>query len=186
MMAVMRYPEGHKETVRDLIVSAASEALRRHGLKGVSIPALMKQVGLTHGGFYAHFEDREELVAEAVRSAGDATAQTVLGDQLSLEESLYLYLSDEHLEHPEQGCVLAALGPEGPRQSAPVRRAFAEVARDFVGIIERKLNPRKTGRFSDEALLRAATMIGAVVLGRLLDETTARRLLAAARKPTLL
>ncbi len=181
----MRYPEGHKEAVRDRIVSAASEALRRHGVAGVSIPALMKQAGLTHGGFYAHFAGRDELVAEAVRAAGQATAKDVLGDEFSLEESMGRYLSGAHLDHPEQGCVLAALGPDGPRQAAPVRRAFAEVARGFLAIIERKVNPRsKTKQLSDDALVRAATMIGAVVLGRLLDEETAGRLLAAARRST--
>jgi TetR/AcrR family transcriptional repressor of nem operon len=181
----MRYPDGHKEAVRERIVSAASEALRRHGVAGVSIPALMKQVGLTHGGFYSHFEDRDELVADAVRAAGAATASTTLGDALSLEQSAARYLSEPHLEHPEQGCVLAALGPDGPRQSAPVRRAFAEVARGFVAILERKLHPdRKAKQLSDEALVQAATMIGAVVLGRLLDEPTAKRLLAAAKKRT--
>ena len=164
-------------------MTAASEALRRHGVAGVSIPALMKQAGLTHGGFYSHFEDRDELVAEAVRAAGEATAHEALGDDLSLDESMGRYLSEAHLEHPEQGCVLAALGPDGPRQAAPVRRAFGEVARGFVAIIERKLNPRSRAKqLSDDALVHAATMVGAVLLGRLLDEATAKRLLAAARK----
>ena len=184
-MFIMRYPDGHKEAVRDRIVSAASEALRRKGVAGVSIPALMKQAGLTHGGFYAHFADRDELVAEAVRAAGQETATEVLGDDLSIQESIGRYLSEGHLDHPEQGCVLAALGPDGPRQSAPVRRAFAEVARGFLAIIERKVNPRgKAKQPSDEALVRAATLVGGVVLGRLLDEETAKRLLAAARRST--
>ncbi len=179
----MRYPDGHKEAVRDRIVTAASEALRRHGVAGVSIPALMKQAGLTHGGFYSHFEDRDELVADAVRAAGDATAKETLDEDLSLDASLERYLSEGHLDHPERGCVLAALGPDGPRQAAPVRRAFAEVARGFVAILERKLNPRsKAKQLSDEALVHAATMVGAVVLGRLLDAATAKRLLTAARK----
>jgi TetR/AcrR family transcriptional repressor of nem operon len=181
----MRYPDGHKEAVRERIVGAASEALRRHGVAGVSIPALMKQAGLTHGGFYSHFEDRDELVAAAVRAAGDATAETTLADDLTLQQSVARYLSEPHLEHPEQGCVLAALGPDGPRQSPVVRRAFGEVARGFVAILDRKLKPgSKAKQLSDEALLHAATMIGAVVLGRLLDDATAKRLLAVARTST--
>ena len=68
MMHIMRYPEGHKEPVRARIVQAAAFALRAKGLDGVSIPALMKNVGLTHGTFYAHFENRDALVAKAVRA----------------------------------------------------------------------------------------------------------------------
>jgi len=74
----MRYPQGHKEEVRAGIVEAASRALRRDGLAGVSVPALMKEAGLTHGGFYGHFKNRDELVAEAVLAAAEATATRVL------------------------------------------------------------------------------------------------------------
>jgi AcrR family transcriptional regulator len=183
----MRYPEGHKEAVRERIVRAASEALRGHGLSGVGIPALMKQAGLTHGGFYAHFESRDALVAEAVRAAAQGTANGAFAEGLSLEETLSRYLSLGHAEHPEQGCVLAALGTEAERQPPVVRRAFADVARGFLGLFERKLHPHgRAKRPSDEALVRAATTIGALVLARLVDDPElAERILAAARKTTV-
>ncbi len=183
---VMRYPEGHKEAVRERIVHAASEALRQSGVAGISIPALMKQVGLTHGGFYAHFEDRDELVGAAVRAAADGTAADVFAQDLPIAQTLGRYLSRAHLEHPGQGCVLAALGTDGARQPAKVRGAFADVARGFLRLVEGKLNPgRKAKQPSDEALVRGATMIGAIVLGRLVDDPRlADRILAAARKTT--
>ena len=186
MMIVMRYPDGHKEAVKERIVHAASRALRRHGLEGVSIPALMKQAGLTHGAFYTHFKNRDELVAEAVLSAAAETAHGAFSEALLLEETLERYLSKSHLEHPEDGCVLAALGAGGVPQPPRVRNAFAEVARGFLRLTQRKLHPRgRPETLSDEALVRAATMVGAVVLGRLVrDAALSERILAAARATT--
>src|SRR5258708_6919301 len=115
----MRYPDGHKEEVRVRIIGAAAKALRRYGLDGVSIPALMKRVGLTHGGFYVHFKDRDELVAAAIRAAADETGQGVFTMQPNMAASLRAYLSKEHVAHPEHGCIIAAAGTDAPRQSAP-------------------------------------------------------------------
>ncbi len=71
----MRYPDGHKEEVRASIVASAARTLRKKGLAGLSIPALMKEAGLTHGGFYLHFHNRDELVAEAVMAAAEGTGR---------------------------------------------------------------------------------------------------------------
>ncbi|MBK6695912.1 MAG: TetR/AcrR family transcriptional regulator [Myxococcales bacterium] len=183
MMTIMRYADGHKEAVRQRIVDAASAALRRSGLAAVSIPALMKSAGLTHGGFYAHFEDRDELVAAAVQAAGAATAQGAFAESVPLEETLARYLSKGHVEHPEGGCVVAALGTDGHRQAPSVRRAFAEVAKGLLRLVDGKLHRNQRARSpSDEALRLASTMVGAVVLARLVDDPKlADRLLRAAR-----
>ncbi len=180
----MRYPDGHKETVRARIVAAASRALRRDGTAGVSIPRLMKQAGLTHGGFYGHFRDRDELVAEAIRFAAAQTGSQIFADHASGPQALLdSYLSQGHLKHPADGCVLAALGTEASRQPASVRRTFAAVARSFLRSIERKLHPTsQPGTLSDDTLALAARMIGALVLGRMVkDDALACRILAAAR-----
>lgn len=183
MMPIMRYPEGHKEAVRERIVAAAAKALREHGLSGVSIPALMKSAGLTHGGFYAHFKNRDELVAAAVEAAGLQTARSVFGDDVPLADTLRVYLSQTHVEHPERGCVVAALGAGAARQGRPVRRAFANVATGLLRLVDAKLRPKITNHEpSDEALRLASTMVGAVVLARLVnDAALAERLLGAAR-----
>ena len=180
----MRYPDGHKEGVRAGIVLKASRALRRGGLSGVSIPALMKEAGLTHGGFYGHFKNRDELVAAAVLAGAAETAERVLSEQAgSAEASVAAYLSKEHVEHPEFGCVLAALGTEGARQAPSVRRAFAESARGFVRLLERRLHKKSApSQLSDDTLQLAARMIGAVILARLVDDDAlAERILRAAR-----
>ena len=139
-------PGSHKRAVRERIVRTAAEELRRNGLAGIGIPALMKRAGLTHGAFYAHFPSRDALVAEAIRTAAAASAEGPLADDLPLEECLQHYLSGGHLAHP-------AGGPP-PRRPAP--------------------EP------GEDALRRASTMVGAVVLARLVDDPAlAQRLLAA-------
>jgi AcrR family transcriptional regulator len=180
----MRYPEGHKEAVREEIIKSAAKALRRSGLAGVSIPALMKKAGLTHGGFYVHFNNRDELVAEAILAACEETRRSVFKDA-GVRDVLNAYVSEGHAQHPEMGCVLAALGTEARVQSAPVRRAFARVARGFLELVDGALRGKSSkGAASDEALAVASRMVGALVLARLVDDDAlAARILAAARQP---
>ena len=182
MMTIMRYAEGHKQAVHETIVSAAAKALRQKGISGVGIPTLMKAVGLTHGGFYAHFRDRDALVAEAIRAAAFETTNGPFSDGNSLADTLALYLSPSHVEHPEQGCVVAALAAESPRQSKPVRRAFAEVARGLLALVDTKLRGKSKRTPSDAALRLSATMVGAIILARAIDDPPlAERILKVAR-----
>jgi TetR/AcrR family transcriptional regulator, transcriptional repressor for nem operon len=184
----MRYPDDHKDGVRARIIQTASRALRREGLDAVSIPKLMKLAGLTHGGFYVHFRNRDELVAEAV---AHTSTDSALSSDAPSAEAFDRYLSPDHVRHPELGCVIAALGMEGARQRGPVRRAFADSALRLLRGVERRLHPKSTqaglsgGRsdgLSDQALATASQMVGAVVLARLVrDEALAHRLLESAR-----
>ena len=177
----MRYPDGHKENVSARIVEATSRALRESGIDAVSIPRLMKLAGLTHGGFYSHFKDRDELIAKAAVHAAHAS---VLQDEQRAARPLDRYLSREHVLHPEVGCVVAALGAEGARQKGPLRRVFAEIGRGFLRLVERNLHPETSARarLSDEALATASRMVGAIMLARLVDDDAlAERILAAAR-----
>jgi TetR/AcrR family transcriptional repressor of nem operon len=176
----MRYADGHSESVRTRIVEAASRALRRDGLDAVSIPKLMKLVGLTHGGFYVHFRNRDELVAEAVAHSAKDSA---ISSGATAAEAFSRYLSLDHVRHPELGCVIAALGVEGARQHGPVRRAFADATHRLLRGVERRLHPKNgDGPLSDEALATASRIVGAVVLARLIqDETLAHRLLESAK-----
>lgn len=189
MMTIMRYEDGHKEAIRLRIIRAASRALRRQGLDGIGIPALMKEVGMTHGGFYAHFKNRDELVAHAVHEATVESSQGVFDENLSLKETLLRYLSIEHVENPEGGCVVAALGTDGTRQPPKIRKAFAEAAVGIVRHIQAKLSGTPFGNtkeLSDQAMVSTATMVGAVVLARLAnDPVVAKRMLDAARKSIL-
>ncbi len=187
MMTVMRYTSEHKGRVRARIVRAAAGSLRTHGLDEPSVPSLMKKAGLTHGGFYVHFRDRDELVAEAVRTAARDTAETVFTAAPDLAGMLDRYLSEEHLRKAESGCVVAALGTDGWRKSPRVRAAFAEAALGLARLVDGKLRERtRDAPISDRALAVTAQMIGSVVLGRLLaDPELARRALRAGRQAAL-
>ena len=178
----MRYPEGHKEGVSARIVESAARAIRKHGIDGVSIPKLMKLAGLTHGGFYGHFRDRDDLIAQAVvRAARDSK----MSGDTPAPQAFETYLSKAHALHPERGCVVAALGAEAARQKGPVRRIFAEIGRRFLRHVERRIHPDapKDGSLSDEALATASRIVGAIVLARLVqDDALAERILAAAKR----
>lgn len=176
----MRYPDGHKDEVRARIVEVAAHALRKDGLDAVSIPRIMKLAGLTHGGFYVHFKDRDDLVAAAVE---ESTRESAFAGDTTLEQAADRYLSKGHVDHPEVGCVVAALGVEGSRQKGKVRRAFAEAARRLLSRVEKRLHPKSPpGTVSDDTLQKASQMLGAVVLARLMqDDTLVERLLASAR-----
>ncbi|MFT3773077.1 MAG: TetR/AcrR family transcriptional regulator [Minicystis sp.] len=186
----MRYTEEHKAEVRARIVGQAARALRASGLAGVAIPALMKRAGLTHGGFYRHFESRDELLAEALAAASDETESKLFGAAEQTDDPLRAvvdaYLTRDHRKHPALGCALAALGAEAPRQEPIVKNAFDAIALRFLRRVEKAAHggSRRSGaELHDDTLAIAAAMIGALVLSRMLrDETLADRVLAATRQ----
>jgi TetR/AcrR family transcriptional repressor of nem operon len=187
MMIIMRFPRDHKARVRERIVRAAARKLRAAGLEGPSVPDLMREAGLTHGGFYGHFRGRDELIAEAVRSAATETAEGLFEASRDLTAVLNAYLSEEHLSHPNSGCVVAALGSDGWRKGKEVRAAFADVAEGLARLVDEKLGPVAQGdAISDRALAVTAQMVGAVVLGRLVNDTVlAARIVSAGREAAL-
>jgi TetR/AcrR family transcriptional repressor of nem operon len=180
MMVIMRYPPEHKQTIRSRIITAAGKALRTGGVHGVGIPALMRKVGLTHGGFYSHFANRDQLVAESVLEAARKSGQMVFEQSASWKEACDRYLSVDHVAHPEGGCVLAALGSEGARQPKKVRASFDTIARGFILMVGKKQSVKPAGgEVSDRALAASASLVGAIVLARLIeDEALRTRLLA--------
>src|SRR5215469_6879081 len=124
----MRYPAEQKAETHDKIIAAAARSFREHGSEGQGIAKLMKDVGLTHGGFYRHFESKEDLYVNAITKALDQAGDRMVavaraapkGEELrAIIES---YLSIEHLEHTGAGCPIAALAPELGRQPASVRK----------------------------------------------------------------
>ncbi|MFT3708837.1 MAG: TetR/AcrR family transcriptional regulator [Archangium sp.] len=179
----MRYSAEHTETIRAKIVENASRAFRKTGIEGVSIPALMKKVGLTHGGFYSHFDDRDDLVSEAIKHASLETGSSVFAETAELGAALDRYLSPEHVAHPDHGCVIAALGADAPRQKASVRKAFAAAGLGLVRLVQRKLGAKLSMEPTDEALALTSQMIGAVILARVVDDPKlAARILRVAKR----
>jgi AcrR family transcriptional regulator len=179
------------EATHDRIVEVAARTLRRNGFAGVGVADVMKQAGLTHGGFYAHFESRDALLAEAIERAGRNSASS-LGERVDASRSrgdsalralVENYLSDVHLNGTESGCVVAALGSEMPRQSAALLGPSVERVRNLIGLVERTL-PR--GGTREQAVVIASTLVGALQLARALGaDGQGKALLAAARDALL-
>jgi TetR/AcrR family transcriptional repressor of nem operon len=185
--AMARTPNTRKEETHEHIVEVAARALRRDGYAGVRVADVMKEAGLTHGGFYAHFPSREALLVEALARAGRDSAAAVeratesrrVRGGSAFRSLIETYLSDRHLAAPETGCPVAALVSDMPRQSLAVRQASAlRVAR----LIER-VRETLPGASRSTATVVAGTMVGTLQLARAFgDSEEGRAALAAARE----
>ena len=185
-----RTPNSRKEETHERIVDVAARAIRRHGYAGVGVADVMKQAGLTHGGFYAHFDSRDALIVEALERAGresaDAIGRTaarrVASGASAFRALVESYLSERHLETMETGCPVAALCSDMPRQSATVREASAIRVERLVAAVRAAL---PAGARSAAGVV-AATLVGTLQLARALgDNAEGRALLAATRKSLL-
>jgi TetR/AcrR family transcriptional regulator, transcriptional repressor for nem operon len=167
-----------KEETHERIVRAAARAIRKHGYEGLGVADVMKDAGLTHGGFYAHFPSRDALLAEAAQQAGTESIESLSravrkaqpGDELFA--LIDAYLSDRHIDAAETGlgCVIAAAGTDVPRQTPAVRRAATQHVKDLVGLIERQLPDwGKTGS-RDRAMAILSSIVGALLLARVVDD----------------
>jgi AcrR family transcriptional regulator len=181
-----RTPNSRKDQTHERIVDAAARALRRRGYAGVGVADVMKEVGLTHGGFYAHFASRDALLVEALERAGRESAQAVARAAAQRQPHgvsafralVEAYLADRHLASLESGCPVAALGGEMARQSPSVRQASAARVHGLIGAVRAALTPGDRAA----AALVAGSLVGSLQLGRALgDNAEGRAVLAAAR-----
>jgi TetR/AcrR family transcriptional repressor of nem operon len=168
----MRYSREHKLETHARIVRKASVRLREKGAHGIGVADLMKEAGLTHGGFYAHFDSREALVIEAFAHAMDRSTerwrklaeQTVPDKRLAtIVES---YLTPIHRDDPGHGCAVPTLGAEIARESPRTRKAFAAKLEQMIDMLAEQIPdvPRKAAR--KQAMAAIATMMGTLVLAR--------------------
>lgn len=165
-----------KEATHERIVDVASRAIRRSGYDGTSVVDIMKEAGLTHGGFYAHFDSREAMLAEAADRAGaDAVAASAriaaaAPPEQALQRMMYSYLSKEHLDSIESGCAIAALGSEMPRQAPEVRRASTLRIKEMIDVVARHLPEWGQPSAHEEALFIVSAMAGTLLLARAVDD----------------
>ncbi|HUS13605.1 MAG TPA: TetR/AcrR family transcriptional regulator [Chloroflexia bacterium] len=184
----VRYSKDHKQETRKQIVRAARQIMQTDGIEGTSIPAVMGAAGLTHGGFYAYFPSKTDLVAE-VCTVALARRTTLLGEaaqagQPGTELATYIdyYLGPEHSANRGGGCILPALTGDVTRAEPAVRHALTEAVRGYAHGIAGLLPAGDPDR-EDEALVLAAGMAGAVMLARTVDDPAlGDRILAAARR----
>lgn len=172
----MRYEKGHKEQTRQKIVEAASERFRADGIDAVGVVSLMSDVGLTQGGFYNHFGSKEDLVRDSVASgatsARDWMAARVAGSRAEAHRAMVNgYLSADHRDHPESGCVAAALAAEMGRRPDETRAAFSEGYAEMVELIASTLPASVRGkRRRTLAMSVFASMVGSMSLSRAVAE----------------
>lgn len=177
-----------KDATHERIVEAAARAIRRSGYGGTGVADIMKEAGLTHGGFYAHFASREAMLAEAADRAGAdglaAVARTAASapPQRALHALVEAYLSKAHVDAVETGCAIAALGSEMPRQAPEVRRAATRRIKEMIDLVARQSPDWGEPGAHERALVTIATMVGALVLARAVDDT---RLSDAVREAAL-
>ena len=182
MMIVMRNSSfnrktaSRKEMTHERIVEVAARAIRRSGYDGTGVADIMKEAGLTHGGFYAHFPSREVLLAEAADRAGaqavavsEQIAASVPPEQ-ALSAIVRAYLSKEHREAIETGCPASALGSEMPRQAPAVRRAATRRIKEMIDVVARQLPDWGQPGAHEQALITVAAMVGTMVLARAVDD----------------
>ena len=158
--------------------------IRESGITGVGVDALAKAAGLTHGGLYRQFGSKDRLVAEALAqalAAGGEKTRAELATGGSLATVVARYLSAEHRDAPGGGCAIAAIGPEAARQGGGIRHAFTHGVRDFAARLAAVMPGRAAQPPEDAALAAVATLVGALVLARAVDDAAlSDRILAAA------
>jgi len=183
-----RTPTRSKQASHARIVDAAARAIRRSGYSGTGVADIMKDAGMTHGGFYAHFPSREAMLAEAAdRAGGESVAimESVIATTPAhkvLSAMMQAYLSKEHVEEIELGCVVAALGSEMPRQAPEVRRAATRRIKEMIDLVARQSPDWGKPDAHERALFIVASMVGTLVLARAVDDP---KLSDSLRKATL-
>jgi TetR/AcrR family transcriptional repressor of nem operon len=159
--------QADKAASHERIVKVASRRIRRDGVDNVGVAELMSQAGLTHGGFYRHFDSRDELMAEAIAEALEQGAErfrtsAAAGGHAALGAIIDGYLSRFHRDKPETGCAVAALPGDIARADPRCREAYARQVRSYIAVLT-ELMPAGD---ADDAQLILAALIGGLVLAR--------------------
>lgn len=181
----MRYTSDHKQQTREQILSAAARQFRERGFDQASVGSIMKEAGLTHGGFYAHFESKDQLIAEVIRGGFDQVTERFEQQFSQLEGDQWLkawvdrYLSDGHFHATDQGCPMPALAGEIGRSGDQARHAFTELFEERIERVMKRVDaPAKEAR--RRVLAAVSQMAGALMLARTFDNELASDVRAAA------
>ena len=185
----MRYKPGHKVEIHRKIVKDASERVRAEGMNGAAVAAVMRDTGLTHGGFYKHFGSKDDLLVESLGEAFREFTDTLVhsAEQAPPGEAwkaiVKTYLRPEMCDYPEYGCPLAALAPELARVD---KRMKPQIVAELVNYKNRMV-PFMPGRRTvdkERAFFAIfSTMMGAIEIARMLPDPTVReKVLESARE----
>lgn len=164
----MRRSREEKAKSRARIVEVAAARVRQSGVEAPGVAEIMREAGMTHGGFYKHFDSREELIGAALEHAlleGDRTAAELMAAaEDPLAAFVDWYLSAEHVAHPEAGCAVAALGADVGRAGGPLQDAYRAQVERYLARLEQLLGSR------ERATVALATLVGAITVARALGE----------------
>jgi TetR/AcrR family transcriptional repressor of nem operon len=172
----MRKSKQEAGRTRERIVETAAAAFRRNGIDGTGLSDLMAAAGLTHGGFYRHFESKDQLVAEACAAACDSVAEATAAalsrkkKRNGLEALAATYLTADHKEDAAGGCPFVALGSELARADQKTREAATEGLLKLVDVIAQQQGQTKPDVARRRALVALSTMVGALTLARMVTD----------------
>jgi len=174
----MRHSKAEKAKTHKRIVAIAAKRFREEGIAGIGIADLMKEAGLTVGGFYKHFKSRDDLVAEAVGSAlgvwrhqVDAAASG--GPPVTYESLVDDYLSEAHRNHPGTGCPVSALAGEIARSDKRTRAVVTRQIRENIELLATLIrggNKRDKGTARSQAVLIYCALVGAIAVARAVSD----------------
>lgn len=189
MMAIMKPATDRKSQTHARILEVAARAIRRGGYAGVGVADIMKEAGLTHGGFYAHFASRDAMLVEAMqRAAQDSSewvareaAQRRAAGETAFAALVQIYLHDSQLGTAENGCVVAALASEMPRQPDAVLDGARARVQQLIEAVRSALPPASAA----QAATVTATMVGGLQLARTLGGKAGKAALAGIRQALL-
>jgi TetR/AcrR family transcriptional repressor of nem operon len=173
----MRKSKHEAAATRKRIVKAAAAAFRKNGIAGTGLSDLMAAAGLTHGGFYRHFDSKDQIVAEACAAAADSLVEQLAASasrkspQRGLKTIVENYLSAAHRDEPADGCPIAALGSEMARGHEMTRAAATQAFLKLVEVIGSQLGKTRPDVARRRALVAAATMIGALTMSRIVTDS---------------
>lgn len=194
--AVAAKKESKKELTHQRILATAAKIIRRDGFEALAVADVMKQAGLTHGGFYAHFANRDALLAEALAYAG-TDSQGVMNNACALhnlnatasaaqpastlQKFIELYLSEQHLFAAQSGagCPVAALGGEFHRLDLHSQTVAAKVV---TALVERLVQLGEGSISQQQAFLCSSAMVGVIQLARALERSEALVYLESSRQ----
>lgn len=162
----MRKSREQAAETRKRIVKAAACEFREKGIVATGLADLMKAAGMTHGGFYKHFESKGQLIAEACEAAVQEVMER-METQPTVNAAVAGYLSTRHRDNPASGCPLSAIGSELARTDAKTRKVATAAFERLVGLLAGNSNEKDSRR---RALVAASTMIGAVTMSRVVND----------------
>ena len=170
----MRKSKQEAAATRQRIIKAAAAEFRQNGIGGTGLSDLMAAAGLTHGGFYRHFDSKDQIVAEACAAATESAIATFFSNkspESGLKARVAKYLSPAHRDDPSAGCPLAALGSEIARCDEKTRAAATQAFLRLVDLIAAQFGKTRPDVAKRRALVAASTMIGALTMSRIVTDS---------------